>query len=192
MNLPEWVPDSRWLRLALQVVGALLVIIIVTAGAWAWYRSRESRAHIALGATSMLVQRAEEPEAPPTARTAAIQGLEAVLTDYPRGSTAPQAAYQLGNLKYAAGQYAEARASYEVAIAKGATGSVRALAAMGVGYTWEAQKEYAKAATAYDAVVTSLAPKDFLYEEAIMAEARSQELAGKADAALDLYLRALR
>ena len=35
-------------------------------------------------------------------------------------------------------------------------------------------------------------PKDFLYEEALMAEARAQELAGKPALAIDLYQRVLR
>lgn len=190
--LPDWVPDSRWVRVGLQALAVLVVIALVVAGAWAWYRSQESRGLAALAEATSLVRRAEGPDATSQARERAIQALEGVIAEHPRLSALPQAAYQLGNLKYAAGQYPAARGAYELALARGASGSLRSLAGMGIGYTWEAEKNYPNAAQAYEAVAKTLGPKGFLYEEALMAEARAQDLAGKPAAALEIYQRLLR
>ncbi len=192
MTLPDWIRESRWVRLGLQAAAVLAVLALVAAGAWAWYRSQESRGLAALAEATALVQQAEGPDAPPEARDRAAKALEVVIAEYPRLSALPQAAYQLGNIKYAAGQYSAARGAYELALAKGASGSLRALAGIGIGYTWEAEKNYANAAQAYERVGKTLGPKDFLYEEALMADARAQELAGKPAVALEMYQRLLR
>ena len=192
MTLWVWVSESRWARIGLQAGAVLIALALVAAGGWAWYRAQESRGLEALAAASALLQPSDGQRGTPEARERAIKAFEGILAEYPRLSAAPQAAYQLGNLKYAAGQYAQARGAYEVALTKGASGSARALAAMGIGYAWEAEKSYANAAAAYGATVKRLGPKDFLYEEALMAEARAQELAGKPTVALDLYQRILR
>jgi len=192
MILLSAITGSRGLRLGLQALAGVLVVVLVAAGAWAWYRSQESRGLAALVEATALVQRAEAPEASAEARAKAITALEAVVTQYPRLAAISQAAYQLGNLKYLAGQYNQARVAYELAVAKSSPGSIRTLAALGVGYTWEAEKNYANAAGAYEGALKGLGAKDFLYEEALMADARAQELSGKPDIALDMYQRLLR
>ena len=192
MILPSAITGSRGLRLGLQALAGVLVVVLVAAGAWAWYRSQESRGLAALVEAAALVQRAEAPEASAEARAKAITALEAVVTQYPRLTAIPQASYQLGNLKYMAGQYNQARVAYELAIAKSSPGSIRTLAALGVGYAWEAEKNYANAAGAYEGALKGLGAKDFLYEEALMADARAQELSGKPAIALDVYQRLLR
>jgi tetratricopeptide (TPR) repeat protein len=192
MNLPDWISDSRWTRIGLQILAVVVVVALLAAGAWAWYRSLESRGLTALAEATTLAQQAEDPQAAPELRNRATKAMEAVLNEYPRLSAAPQAAYHLGNLKYAEGQYGQARGSYQIALAKGASGTVAALAGMGIGYTWEAEKNYANAVAAYDAVAKRQGPKGFLYEDALTAEGRAQELAGKPAEALDLYQRVLR
>jgi tetratricopeptide (TPR) repeat protein len=192
MNLPDWISDSRWTRIGVQVLAVVVVTALLAAGAWAWYRSQESRGLTVLAEATALAQQAEDPQAPPELRSRAIKAMEAVLTEYPRLSVSAQAAYHLGNLKYAEGQYGSARGAYQLALAKGASGSVAALAGMSIGYTWEAEKNYANAIAAYDAVVKRTGPKDFVYEDALTAEGRAQELAGKPAEALELYQRALR
>ena len=131
--LSDWVRESRWVRIAFQAAAALAVVALVVAGAWAWYRSQESRGLAALADATVLVQRAQGPDATAQTRESAIKALEAVMADHPRLSAIPQVAYQLGNLKYGAGQYPAARGAYELALAKGASGSVRTLAGMGIG-----------------------------------------------------------
>jgi len=191
MNLFGWLEDARARRLAIQVGAGVVVVVLIVVGAWAWYRSQESRGEAALASATVLAQQAT-PQAPPEARAAAIAALEAVLRDHPRFSGAAQAAYQLGNLRYASGAFAQARGAYEVALAKGGPASLRTLSAVGIGYTWEAEKNYANAATAYEAALKAMPPKAFLYEDTLMALARVQELGGKPAAAVETYQRLLK
>jgi tetratricopeptide (TPR) repeat protein len=190
MNLFGWLEDARARRLAIQVGAVVVVVALIVVGAWAWYRTQESRGEAALASATVLVQQATP--ATPDTRAAAIAALEGVLRDHPRYSGAAQAAYQLGNLRYASGAYAQARGAYEVALAKGGPASLRALSAVGIGYTWEAEKNYANAAAAYEAALKAIAAKAFLYEDTLMALARVQELGGKPGAAAETYQRLLK
>jgi tetratricopeptide (TPR) repeat protein len=191
MNLFGWLEDARARRLAIQVGAGVVVVALIIAGAWAWYRSQESRGEAALASATLLVPPAT-PQATPEASAKAIAALEAVLRDHGHFSGAAQAAYQLGNLRYAGGAYTQARGAYEVALAKGGSASLRVLSAAGIGYTWEAEKNYANAATAYEAALKAMAAKTFLYEDTLMALARVQELGGKPGAATDTYQRLLK
>jgi len=190
MNLFGWLEDARARRLAIQVGAVVVVVALIVVGAWAWYRTQESRGEAALASATVLVQQATP--ATPDTRAAAIAALEGVLRDHPRYSGAAQAAYQLGNLRYASGAYAQARGAYEVALAKGGPASLRALSAVGIGYTWEAEKNYVNAAAAYEAALKAIAAKAFLYEDTLMALARVQELGGKPGAAAETYQRLLK
>ena len=46
-------------------------------------------------------------------------------------------------------------------------------AAVGIGYTWEAEKDHAKAQSAYEAALAGMGPKDFLYEGLLLDLARA-------------------
>jgi tetratricopeptide (TPR) repeat protein len=187
----RWI-RSRWIRHGIKALAGVLVVVLLVVGAWAWYRFQESRGLAALVEATTLAQQAEGAQATAEARAKAIAALDVVIARYPRLSAIPQASYQIGNLKYADSQYAQARAAYEIAVAKSSPGTIRTLAAMGVGYTWEVEKKYANAALAYEAAIKGLGAKDFLYEEVLMADARAQELNGKPDIALEIYQRLLR
>ena len=187
----EWLADPRLRRWALPVAAGVVLVVAIAVGATMWHRSQESRGEVALAAATVLVQQAMAPEAPPDARDKAIAALDAVLRDHPRFSGASQAAYHLGNLRYAAGAYGLARGAYDLALAKGGPASLRALSALGIGYTWEAEKDYTKAATAYEAALNVMPSKTFLYEDALLALARVQELGGKPAEAAETYQRVL-
>lgn len=191
MNLGELLA-SREARLGLKVGGAVLVVAALGLAAWLWLRAEDSRGQAALAASTDLVQQADGPQATPDVRARAIASLQAVLAQHGRSSAAVQAAYELGNLQYQVGDYAAARGAYEIALAKGAAGSLRTLAASSVGYTWEAQKNYANAVTAYEAVARAVPPKQFFFEDALLDLARAQALAGKPVEALATYERLLR
>jgi tetratricopeptide (TPR) repeat protein len=192
VSLAEALPRQRALRIGLLAAGVVAVVATLVLGGWFWYRSQESRGLVALAEASNLAQQAQAPGATVEARERAIKALEAVVAGHPRLSAAGQAAYQLGNLRYAAGQYPAARGAYEAALAKGASGTVRTLAALGIGYTWESENSYDRASSAYEAAARSIGSKDFLYEESMMDLARAQELGGKPSAALDTYKRLLK
>jgi len=183
---------SRGARLGLKIAGVGLVVAVLGVAGWLWLRAEESRGQAALAASADLVAQADGPQATADARAKAIASLQTVLAQHGRSSAAVQAAYELGNLQYQAGDYAAARGAYEVALAKGAAGSLRTLAASGVGYTWEAQKNYANAVTAYEAVTRAVPPKEFFFEDALLDLARAQALAGKPADALATYERVLK
>jgi tetratricopeptide (TPR) repeat protein len=184
--------QSRGGRLALKIAGVVVALALVGTAGWFWLRAEEARAQAALAGTTEAVQQGEGPLATTEGRQKAIGMLQAVLTQHGRSAAAAQAAYQLGNLQYRAGDYAAARAAYEIALAKGAGGSLRTLSASGVGYTWEAQKNYASAVTAYDAAARGLGPRQFFFEEALLDLARAQALAGKPAEARATYERLLK
>lgn len=184
--------QSRWARLALKIGGVVVALGLVVTAGWLWLRYEDARGQAALAGATEAVQQGEGPLATPEARQKAIGLLQAVLAEHGRSSAAPQAAYQLGNLRYQAGDYAAARAAYEVALAKGAGGSLRTLSASGVGYTWEAEKNFANAVTAYDTAARGLGPKQFFFEEALLDLARAQALAGKPAEARATYERVLK
>jgi tetratricopeptide (TPR) repeat protein len=189
------VPWIRWAAL-----GALALVLVggVAGAGWAWYSAQETRAREAFAQASEVVQLAQAPApgagAPPTpeARARAIAALEVVLAQHPGAAIVPQAAYQLGNLRYADGQYPQARGAFEVALAGGAAGNLKALCALGIAYTWEAQKDLGKAQTAYEAALAARGAKDFLYEELLIDLARVQEFGGNRQAALATYERLLK
>ena len=175
------------------IVGAAAVVAagLLGAGAWFWSASAQHRAMEVHAAALTRAQPAQASQATPDVKAAAIRDLEAALTQYPSGPGAPQVAYQLGNLRYDAQQYGQARGAYEIALAKGASGTLRVLSQAGVVYTWEAERDYAKAVEAARDALAGLGPKDFYYEELLLALGRAQELAGQKAEALATYRRAL-
>jgi tetratricopeptide (TPR) repeat protein len=183
---------SRAGRLGLKIAGVVVALALVATAGWLWLRSEEVRGQAALAAAAEAVQQGEGPLATPEARQKAIGMLQAVLSQHGRSAAAAQAAYQLGNLQYQAGQYAAARAAYEVALAKGASASLRTLSASGIGYTWEAEKNYANAVTAYQTAAQGLGPKQFFFEEGLLDLARAQALAGRPAEARATYERVLK
>jgi len=190
--LRAFLDDSRVARWGLLAVAALVVLGLVGFGGWTWYRSQQAQGAAALAAAVELAQKALAPGATPETRAGAAQALEAVIAQHPRYAGLPEAAYRLGNVRYAAGEYAAARGAYQIALAQGATGTVRGLAAAGIGYTWEAEKDYAKAQSAFEATLVGLGPKDFLYEGLLLDIARTQESGGRRNAALETYRRLLK
>jgi tetratricopeptide (TPR) repeat protein len=187
-----WLSDPRLWRWGLAGLGGLALVALLGAAGWAWHSAQQSRGQAALAEALVLVQQAQAPGAPKEARDSAMRALEAVITEHSRLALLPQAAYRLGNLRYEAGQYTGARGAYEITLAQGASGTLRTLAALGVGYTWEAEKEYAKAQSAYEAALRGLTAQDFLYEELLVDLGRVQDLAGNRTAALATYQRLLK
>jgi tetratricopeptide (TPR) repeat protein len=190
--LRAFLAESRPARWGLLAVGALVVLGVLGFGGWTWYQSQQGQGAVALAAAAELAQKAQAPGATAEQRAAAAQALEAVIAQHPRYAGLPEAAYRLGNVRYDAREYAAARGAYQIALAKGATGAIKLLAAAGIGYTWEAEKDYAKAQTAFEAALAGLGPKDFLYEALLLDIARTQEFGGRRDAALETYRRLLK
>jgi tetratricopeptide (TPR) repeat protein len=172
------------------VVGAVGVVVVLALGGvgWFWYSAEQNRASSAYAEAIFRVRLAAKPDD----RTAALRALEATLTRYPSSRGSAQAAYQLGAFRYDAGEYAAARRSHEIVLARGGSGTLRTLAQAGIGYAWEAEREYAKAIDAYRGALSRLGPKDFYYETLLTDLGRSQELAGRKSEAIETYRRLLK
>jgi TolA-binding protein len=176
------------------VIAVAVVVLVVLAGlsGWAWWDAQRRQAQAAHGDVMARVQPALAPDAPAEARKAAMQALESLLERYPSAHTVPEAAYELGNVRFSAGDYAGARAAYELALQRGASGLIRSLARMALARTWEAERDFARAAGAYGALAKDHDPRSFIYEDALLDQARMLELAGKKDEAIEVYQRMLK
>jgi tetratricopeptide (TPR) repeat protein len=182
------VPTGRTLVIAGV---ALLVLVALGAGGWYWHTVSQRHAMVAYADALTRAQPALSAQATADARTSGIRELETALTQYPSGPGAAQVAYELGSLRYDAQQYAQARGAWDLAVAQGAPRTLKSLSLGGVAYTWEAERNYAKAVDAFKIALTGLGPKDFYYEELILGLGRTQELAGQKADAIATYRRAL-
>ena len=176
------------------VIGGLALVAVALAafGGWAWWDAQHRRA---LGDTAEVLARVQPALAPDATAEAKLTGareLEQLLERFPSARTVPSVAYELGNLRFSAGQYAAARAAYDVALQRGATGVIAAMARAGVARTWEAERDFTRAAEAYAALATSLEPRSFLYEDALVDQARALELSGKKAEAVMIYQKILK
>jgi TolA-binding protein len=171
----------------------VFVVVLLGAGAWFWNASQQQRGSAAYAEVITRHRAAEAPQATAEARNAAMSDLEGVLAQYPSNVMAPQAAYMLGNLRFASGQYDGARAAYQITVARGAgSGTLATLARAGLGYAWEAERKFPEAAQAFEVALADRKPTSFYYEELLSDLARVQERSDKKDAAIATYRRFLK
>ncbi len=180
-----------WTRWAVLGLGVVIVVGVGWAGWAAWKSRYEAQGAMAFAQARTLAAQAQAPGAAADTRDRAENALQAVIADYPRLSSVAQAAYLLGSMRFGAARYPEARASYELALAKAGSGSLAALASLDIGYCWEAEKNYAAAEKAYQSAINGAKPRGFRYGEAMVDIARAQELGGKRAAAMETYQRLL-
>jgi tetratricopeptide (TPR) repeat protein len=191
-------PLTAWLawrpapRMLLWAGAGLLALVLVVGGAWFWISTQAEHAQALHADALAQAHAARNAQSAAAARTAAVSALENALAQAPGAALAAQSAYELGNLRFDAGQYAGARAAYEVALAKAGGGTVRTLAQAGVAATWEAERNFAKAIEAYTAAAAGEKPGQFYYEDLLLGLARNQELAGRRDDAIQTYRRLLK
>ena len=177
----------------LVAVGIAVVLLAAASfGGWYWYDMQQRRIGAAYAEVMTRAYAAQTPQATTDTRAQVAHDLEELIARHPSGPSAAEAAYELGNLRYVAQQYAAARSAYELAIARGASPTVRTLARVSVGYTWEAERNFPKAVDAYQTVARDLGAKDFLYEQTLLDLARAQELAGRPADAITTYQRLLK
>ncbi len=163
LRLPSW-------RVLAIAGAAVLAVLLISGGIWLWADAQHRRSLAAYAAALTEVQTSQQPQASAEAKAAAIAALESVLQRYPSASAAPQAAYELGNLKYAAKQYGAARSAYEVVLRHtSAPPTLRRLSRVAIGSTWEAERDYARAIQTLQEALADLKPGDFLQEDILAA-----------------------
>jgi tetratricopeptide (TPR) repeat protein len=188
----HWLPALPSTRTLLIAGLGALAVGLAAVGGWAWSAALERRADTAVAEVMERVQLAQAPDASAEARLTAIRELEQLLQRHPSARSVPATAYELGNLRFAAAQYGAARAAYDLALQRGAKGLVAALARSAIARTWEAERDYARAADAYAALVQHLDVRSFLFEDALIDQARVLEMAGKKAEAIAAYQRVLK
>jgi tetratricopeptide (TPR) repeat protein len=189
MTLPEWRPAPRTLIIAAVSVVA---VVLVVGGAWFWYSTVQERAQAVHAEALAQAASARSAQATPATRAAAMQALEAALAQAPGAALAAQSAYELGGLRFDAGQYGPARAAYEIALAKSGGVTIRTLARAGIAAAWEAERNFPKASEAYTAALAEQKPGQFYYEDLLIGLGRTQEMAGHRDEAIATYKRLLK
>jgi tetratricopeptide (TPR) repeat protein len=194
MIAPRLSIPKGWRSLRALVVAAAAVVVLAAAGvgAWLWTSSRTNAAMAAYAVALARVPDTRGTPPSPEARAAAIQSLETTLATYPSAPAAGTAAYELGNLRYAGRDYPRARAAYQIVVTQSSSPTLRTMARAGIGYAWEAEKNYASASQAYRDALGDLAPTDFHFEELLIDLGRVQELAGQKDDAIATYRRLLK
>jgi tetratricopeptide (TPR) repeat protein len=185
----EHVPSGR----ALLIGGAVILgLIVLGLGGWLWNSVNQSRGLAAYAEALTRAEAGQAPNAPEGARSQAIREIEAVLAEYPTSRAAPDAAYQLGNLRYANREYAAARGAYEAAVSAGATDPMRTLALSAIAYTWEGERDFARAAEAFKRAADKIRSDHFLYGDVQVGLARNQELGSQKAAAIATYTQVLK
>ena len=179
-------------RLVAMVGLGVLALVLVIGGAWFWLSAQSERAQAVHAEALAQAYALRGGQAPAEARTAAMTALEAAMAQAPGASLMAQSAYELGNLRFDAGQYAGARAAYEIARAKAGSATIRTLARAGIAATWESERNFASAITAYTDALAGEKPGQFYYEDLLIGLGRSQELSGKRDDAIKTYQRLLK
>ena len=162
-------PSARTIAIA---VVAVVVLLLAGFGGWLWYDAQQRRVQEAYAEVVARVQLAQAPDAPAETKVTATRDLEQWLSRHPSARAVPQAAYELGNLRFGLKLYAGARTAYELSLQRGASGTLRPLVQASLARTWEAERDFARAADAYGALLKDLSPRSFLYEDALLDQAR--------------------
>jgi tetratricopeptide (TPR) repeat protein len=179
-------------RLLAAVGLGVIALVLVVGGAWFWLSTQSERAQAVHADGLAQAYALRGGQAPVAARTAAMSALEAAMAQAPGAPLAAQSAYELGNLRFDLGQYAQARAAYEIARAKAESATIRTLAHAGIAATWESERNFGNAVTAYTEALANEEPGQFYYEDLLIGLGRSQELSGKRDDAIKTYQRLLK
>jgi tetratricopeptide (TPR) repeat protein len=189
MSWLAWRPTPRTL---IAVVGGTLAVLLAVGGAWYWLSAQSERAQAVHADALAQAYAARSAQAPATAKTAAMMALEIAVAHSPGAALAAQSAYELGNLRFDLGQYAPARAAYDLALKRAGSPTIRTLARAGIAAAWESERNFAQAVDAYTTAVAGEKPGQFYYEDLLIGLGRSQELAGRRDDAIKTYQRLLK
>ena len=179
-------------RILVTTAAVVLGLGAVGSGGWWWYSVEQRKALTQWAQIETRLITARGPQSTPELRAGVMTEVEQFLASHRSSSVAPLAAYDLGNLRFVGGQYAAARVAYELALARGASPTVRTLARSELAASWEAERDFGKAADLYQALLGDLEPKGFLYEQTLLDLARNQTLAGRRDQAVATYQRVLK
>lgn len=135
--------------------GALALVIVLGAGYFFYSAHTESEAAKLYFEARMKVMKAD-PMGMGIAGPEAVKAFEGVVEKYPSSDAAQGARYELGNLYFTAGDYDRSIQVYRTFVDKASGKDIRKVYAwFGIGYSYEAKKEYDKALEAFNRVADS-------------------------------------
>lgn len=183
-GLPAWI---RWTGAG---VGAVLIVAVAALGYWTWSQRREVAAQTAFGPVATAAEQALEANQAASLEAAAST-LNQFLKDHGRSRTAAQAWYLLGTTEAHRGQSDLAEKAYLEA-SRQDSGTVGALARLGLGQVLEAKGDATRAVQVYGEALAGRSAKEFLVGDLLLAKGRAQEMAKDTAGAIASYQRFLK
>lgn len=185
-NAVAWTRENR--KVFLGAAAVLLLAVVGTLGAQAYFRWEESKAtrdlwpHLNRAQEFLQSPAAADPE-----KLAALEGfLTAHVNTHPGTKAAVYARYHLGNISFARGNYALSEGHYRAAIQTSKAGEIMPyLLQNGLATALEAKGDFAGAADAYGAAASAASGE--LKVQALLGRARALELGGRKQEAAVLY-----
>ncbi len=175
-DIPEYLPEELlpvydWYReQGKQLLFAAGFVLLVALGTFAYLRHRENKAAEA----SAALLNAES-----------VEGLENLNSQYGGGKIGPLIRIRLAKAYYNAGNYPEARATFQAFLKRNGTHELAAIAKLGLAATQEAEQSFEEARTAY-AALAEAQPGHYLVPLAVMGQARCLAALQQKPAAFDL------
>jgi TolA-binding protein len=154
---------DRWKGAVIAVVG-LLALSAVIAGYSAWNSSKEANAVVLLRKAVSLLEANSQTGQDTTKQEEGVRLLQEVVTRYAQSAAAVEATLRLGTLYYTGGKYDEARSVYTAYLGKNPRGRIAFSAGIGVGDTYLAQRNYAKAVDTYSRLIEQFSQEPLLPE----------------------------
>jgi tetratricopeptide (TPR) repeat protein len=174
----------------LMASGALVLVVVLTAAYFLYASHNESEAAKLYFEARVKAMRSD-PMGMGVIAPEALRAFENVTEKYSSTEAAQSARYELGSLYFSAGEYDRAIAVYKTFSDKAGREDIRRIfASFGIGYAYEAKKEYEKSLEAFLGVVNSKpgnVPEGIAYRNV----ARIYEEMNDREKALDYYRKAL-
>lgn len=155
-----------------QQTAVAIVVAVVLAGAWTWYRNHRADA--------------EREAQQALFRSRSATDLQTYVERYPRMRTAPLAALMLAHTHYAAGKYADALTAYESFIRDHAKHQLLPVAELGRAHALEGLGRFDDAIKDFDAFLGKH-KEHFLTPEAQFGKARCLHQMNRLDEARVIY-----
>ena len=154
---------DRWKWAVAAAIG-LLALLGVIAGYSAWTSSKETNAGVLLRKAVSRLEAHSQAGQDTTKQEEGVRSLQEVMSRYSQSAAAVEATLRLGTLYYTGGKYDEARSVYTAYLGKNPRGRIAFSAGIGVGDTYLAQRNYAKAVETYSQLIEQFSQEPLLPE----------------------------
>lgn len=154
---------DRW-RWAVAAALGLLALAAVVAGYSVWSGRKETDAATLLRKAVSQLDAIAQSGSGDARQGEGIRLLRDVIQRYPTTIAAAEATLRLGTHYYTLGKYGEARSAYTTYLEKNPRGQIAFSAALGVGDTYLAERNYEKAVETYSRLIEQFSQEPLLPE----------------------------